>query len=583
MKKSSVLERKMTRINMRSYLLLGMLVMLLATGMFLYSILRDRYEDMTVVARSASELIQSSTDLSALVDATVEWERTAPESFRETLKEDAFVPEEDPSLFLRKENQAVTNIFLSLFRPNKNLSMLCLLVYDRETHIMALLNTVDRYDGEQNVAETVFWRPFGDDELEDVEKDRGSVLRNVISYIEMGFSEILFSWFEPVPYGDGTVEVYVQSEVSHRNVWPDVLAFVVLFSLTLLAAVVLLGQLFGRKVRRLIVTPVNAVAAAAAEYVSDHREGKPERAHFSALGVHTGDELEDLANAMSDMEREIGTYEKDLMRITAEQERISTELDLATRIQADMLPSVFPRFTGDERFAIAASMTPAKEVGGDFYDFFLIDRDHMALVVADVSGKGVPAALFMMISKTLLKNEAMHGAGPAAILSEVNAQLCENNQEMMFVTVWLGILDLKTWELTFADAGHENPLLYHEGKWTYVEKRNGIGLAMLEPELLELKMKGNPPFVDQKLQLAPGDILFQYTDGVTEAANASEEMFGEERLLEAMGRAPSTKPERLLEHLRENLEEFVGDAPQFDDITMLAIRVNDGEEKGSDG
>ena len=216
-------------------------------------------------------------------------------------------------------------------------------------------------------------------------------------------------------------------------------------------------------------------------------------------------------------------------------------------------------------------MDPAKEVGGDFYDFFLIDDDHLGLVVADVSGKGIPAALFMMTSKTMLKTQAQTHLSPEKVLEEVNASLTENNGDDMFVTVWLGVLELSTGVLTYADAGHEKLLLYQGGAWKFQPKANGVALAMWDPEDLEL-MENKFHFHNETIQLRPGDAIFQYTDGVTEATNADNELFGDDRLLTAMNSAPSVEPKELLAHVRGKIDKFVKDAPQFDDITMLGLQ-----------
>ena len=263
-----------------------------------------------------------------------------------------------------------------------------------------------------------------------------------------------------------------------------------------------------------------------------------------------------------------------------EKERISKELDMAAGIQLSMLPGSFPAFPERKEFDLLASMDPAKEVGGDFYDFFLVDEDHLVLVTADVSGKGVPAALFMMIAKTMLKNSAKPGFSPAAVLEEVNAQLCEENGNGMFVTVWLGVLELSTGRLVWADAGHEKPVLFHEGAWSFLNKHNGVALGMMDPELLELD--DEPAFVDQELCLTPGDAIFQYTDGVTEATDAKERLFGEERLLDALNASRTEAPEALLPYLRGEIDAFVKDAPQFDDITMLALLYH-GQGGGKEG
>ena len=256
-----------------------------------------------------------------------------------------------------------------------------------------------------------------------------------------------------------------------------------------------------------------------------------------------------------------------------------SELDTATRIQAHMLPSTFPAFPAYREFDIYATMDPAKEVGGDFYDFFLIDSDHLALVVADVSGKGVPAALFMMTARTILKTKAQSSPtlSPQILLEEANAALCENNRDGMFVTVWLGILEISTGELTYADAGHEKLLLYQDGAWHLLPKETiGPALAMWAPEDFAF-MTEEYRYRDKTIQLRPGDAIFQYTDGVTEAMPANHELFGEERLLDAMNSAPSTQPEDLLAYVRARIDEFVKGAAQFDDITMLGLQYKGRE------
>ena len=249
----------------------------------------------------------------------------------------------------------------------------------------------------------------------------------------------------------------------------------------------------------------------------------------------------------------------------------SAELDMATRIQANMLPNTFPAFPKRKEFELYATMDPAKEVGGDFYDFFLVDDDHLALVMADVSGKGVPAALFMMTARTLIKDAALEGLDPSSVMFRVNERLDENNKDGLFVTVWLGILELSTGELTYSDAGHEKLLLYQQGAWRFLPKGGCTALAVLEPDEFD-DLPESYRYRNETIQLQPGDMLFQYTDGVTEATDAQEELFGDERLLNAMKDADDNAPESLLPHVRRRIDEFVKDAPQFDDITMLGLR-----------
>ena len=257
-----------------------------------------------------------------------------------------------------------------------------------------------------------------------------------------------------------------------------------------------------------------------------------------------------------------------------ENSRIETELNLATKIQKNMLPSLFPAFPERDEFTLFATMTPAKEVGGDFYDFFLVDGDHLGLVVADVSGKGVPAAMFMMYSKNIIANNVMLGKSPAVALLDSNALICSNNSENMFLTAWLGILELSTGKLVYADAGHERMAVFRNGYWGLMDKKySGIALGMFSNSDIEM-LPEKRHIVNQKIVLKPGDVLFQYTDGVTEAANKSEELFGESRLLGACAGTPSNDPNELLPHIQSKLDEFVQNAPQFDDITMLSVRYN---------
>ena len=260
--------------------------------------------------------------------------------------------------------------------------------------------------------------------------------------------------------------------------------------------------------------------------------------------------------------------QKDLTEKTA---RLTTELDMASNIQSGSLPQIFPAFPDRKEFDIYSTMEPAKEVGGDFYDFFMVDDDHLAVVVADVSGKGVPAALFMMISKTLIRNFCKPGMTPHDVLLDTNAALAKDNKENMFVTVWFGILEISTGKLTYADAGHEKLILYHGGEWTILPKKtSGIALGMMEQEELDM-MPDKIKFNNNEIILEPGDAVFQYTDGVTEATDAAQELFGEQRLAKACNDAPDTKPTKFLPFVRGKIDEFVKEAPQFDDLTMLEL------------
>ena len=274
------------------------------------------------------------------------------------------------------------------------------------------------------------------------------------------------------------------------------------------------------------------------------------------------DEVGDLARSFNNMTKSLRTYIDDLTRVTAQTERIGAELDVATRIQNDMLPGVFPAFPNHNEFDLYAVMTPAREVGGDFYDFFMLDDDHLALVIADVSGKGVPAALFMVISKTLIKNRAMLGGSPAEILADVNNQLCEGNDADMFVTCWLGILEISTGRIVAANAGHEFPAVCgKDRKFDLFRDKHGFVLAAME----------GARYRDYEIRLTRGGSIFVYTDGVPEAANADGGMFGSERMLSALNACEDNAPEAFLGEVSNAVKTFAGDAPQFDDVTMVGL------------
>jgi sigma-B regulation protein RsbU (phosphoserine phosphatase) len=231
-----------------------------------------------------------------------------------------------------------------------------------------------------------------------------------------------------------------------------------------------------------------------------------------------------------------------------------------------MLPSTFPAFPDRREFDIYASMDPAKEVGGDFYDFFLVDEDHLCLLIADVSGKGIPAALFMMASMIILANNAMMGKSPAQILADTNGAICANDREEMFVTVWLGILELSTGKLTAANAGHEYPALQKAGgRFELLKDKHGFVIGGM----------AGARYKEYELQLEPGDKLFVYTDGVPEATDAANELFGTERMLAALNEDPAAAPEQILEQVRRAVDGFVKDAEQFDDLTMLCIEYRE--------
>ena len=326
-----------------------------------------------------------------------------------------------------------------------------------------------------------------------------------------------------------------------------------LLLLAVLAAALIVALVFSLLLSRRIVTPIQTLTEKVSQIEGDNLDF-----HWD---LETGDETQLLAASFESLTERMKSYISDIQSITAEKERIGTELALATRIQSDMLPNVFPAFPERSDFDIYASMDPAREVGGDFYDFFLIDEDHLCMVIADVSGKGVPAALFMMVSKVILQSCAMLGRSPAEILSKTNQALCSGSHAEMFVTAWVGILEISTGRITAANAGHEYPALMQHGSFSLLKDKHGFILGGME----------DVQYKEYEIQLHPGDKLFVYTDGVPEATDASYGMFGKERMLEVLNRDPNASPEQILKNVREAVDGFVRDAEQFDDLTMMCI------------
>ena len=316
--------------------------------------------------------------------------------------------------------------------------------------------------------------------------------------------------------------------------------------------------------RETIIKPIKILTKASSDIVNNIESGQEYKSE-----IHSGDEIEDLSKSFEEMDKEIRAYIEENAKITSEKERIGAELDMAKSIQASQLPSIFPAFPGKSEFDIFASMKPAKEVGGDFYDFFMVDDDHIVLVMADVSGKGIPAALFMMISKILIKNHMQNGSSPGETLEAVNNQLLEGNKEGLFVTVWMAIIEISTGKGVAVNAGHEHPALKRKGqKYELVKYRHSPAVSTIE----------NMIYKEHEFELNPGDSLFVYTDGVAEATNKELELFGTDRMIDALNSSLGATPQNVLGNVMTHINKFVGDAEQFDDITMLCFEYKGKKE-----
>ena len=327
----------------------------------------------------------------------------------------------------------------------------------------------------------------------------------------------------------------------------------------LLALVLVCGIAAALVLAKRIVMPLNTITSRIAALQGRNLQFMMEDTY------RTGDEIEVLAESFATLSEKTVRYMEEIREVTAEKERIGAELGMAKAIQASQLPHLFPAFPDRNEFDIYASMDPAKEVGGDFYDFFLLDHDHIGLVMADVSGKGVPAALFMMVARILLRNRIQSGESPAVALANVNEQLLESDEPQLFVTVWLAILEISTGKGIAANAGHEHPILRRAGgEYELVVYRHSPAVAAMEGIV----------YREHSFEMHPGDSLFVYTDGVAEATNAEYELFGTKRILKALNRDPEAEPEEVLQNVREEIDAFVAGAEQFDDITMMCLKYN---------
>ena len=339
------------------------------------------------------------------------------------------------------------------------------------------------------------------------------------------------------------------------------------YVLILLAEIVVLSAIFLSAIYRWmnhrIIAPMTRLERAANGFVKrSHGQESADALVFENPNIHTGDELESLSDAIATMSRDMTEFMQNLLRVSTEKERIGAELSVATQIQGNMLPNVFPAFPNRKEFDIYATVTPAKEVGGDFYDFFLVDNDHLALVIADVSDKGVPAGLLMVVTKTIIKNQTLTGKSPVEIMEETNRQLYENNGGDMFVKAWFGILELSTGTLRSVNAGHDSPAYCPPlGSFSILKERKGIALAAMRDTRYE----------ENRLVLKPGGELFIYTDGLIEAVNDQEEFFGVPRMLNALNEDSNVRPMQIVRRVKKRMGGFVKDTPQHDDMTMLSL------------
>lgn len=335
-------------------------------------------------------------------------------------------------------------------------------------------------------------------------------------------------------------------------------SFVTYIVIAALILSVIVVQFLARFLKKWVVGPIRTISNEATRFARENTKGEE-------LGdVSKYEEIYNLSRSIDKMETDMVKYVDNLTLVTAERERIGTELSFAKQIQYSSLPTKFPAFPDRGEFDVYAYMRPAKEVGGDFYNFILVDNDHLAMWIGDVSDKGVPAALFMMAINIMISLRTSMGGTPAQIMAYVNDRVCEHNGENLFVTIWLGILELSTGKLTFVNAGHEDPAVCHKGgEFELYKTRHNIAVG-IQPGMV---------YKDFELQLGKGDKIFIYTDGVPEATDPYDKLFSTNRMTQALNECRDGSPQELLENINKRVKEFVGDRTQFDDLTMLGLEL----------
>ena len=369
----------------------------------------------------------------------------------------------------------------------------------------------------------------------------------------------------PIKGEDGKVKGLLCVHQTMRGLDLVRIKYMATIGLTALGLVILSAAFYAIFLKKKFMSPITKVSEEATRFAKESTKGEPIGA------ISRFKEIRNLAESIDTMETEMMNYIDTITAATAEKERMVAELSVASIIQESSIPSVFPAFPVRKDFDIFASMVPAKEVGGDFYNFFLIDDDHLAFVIGDVSGKGIPAALFMMVTNILITERTRMGGTPAEILSFVNDNVCEHNQADMFVTIWLGILEISTGKVTAANAGHDDAIVYRKnGEFDYFKTKHGVVVGA---------MKG-VKYRNFEIQLEKGDKIFLYTDGVPEATNGDKELFNLKRTLETLNEYKEGSPFDIIKGVGKIVDAFVGEAPQFDDITMLCIEVKGKQEEG---
>lgn len=461
---------------------------------------------------------------------------------------------------------------LNILREKQNVTIIYIIAVDTTDyeHFTSVFNCPDKsvYKTVWNIGEVKYTTQTSDNTYQKIYKDmyeKSKKSASIMRTTNLNGAPPHVTSLIPLYKTDGTVAALMCVQRPMSELVNGRKSYMYLVASFTLAFAVLLMTLSALFMRKQIINPIKKINAEAARFAEKNcAPDTPCLGNLSKIN-----EISELASSISEMEEETLKYIDNLSTAISEKQRMGTELRIASLIQQGSLPSVFPAFPERKEFDLYASMSPAKEVGGDFYDFFLIDDDRLALVIADVSGKGVPAAVFMMATKILINERAHVDGTPAEILSVVNDRICEHNSAEMFVTVWLGILEISTGKLTFANAGHDDPAVsVSGGDFDIVKSKHGFVIGGMS----------GVKYKDSEIVLNKGDKIFLYTDGVPEATDKDNKLFTAQRMLDALNIETQSAPETVIKTVRKKVEEFTGDAPQFDDITMLCLEYKGKSE-----
>lgn len=566
-KKYHSLSARVLRIILIGFLAVGLLMLIIGVGAHIYYSGYQTVSNAIKLTRTARDSIMVSVDPTEYGRKVIRIYRSMTPEERADVgsKEyyEKFESIEKESGYIQLES------LLAHYMESEVADDLYYAVYDEETS--ALVYVADPSTDAGSICPIGYWEEVPKREI----RKFGSIDGDEFAY-DIGVTEnngLMATSGVSVKGSDGEPLGCILADNRFDTFLTQIQWFVMNYAFMLFVMIFIMGWFLLRHMKKTVIEPINSIANAAKEYAADKKEHNDVRDHFSSLEINTGDEIENLNIVMAGMETDLDEYERDLARISSDKEKILVELNLAQKIQKDMLPNVFPPFPERTDFDVYASMDPAKEVGGDFYDFFLVDDTHVAIEMADVSGKGIPAALFMMVVKSMLQNEMLEGRSPGEALTNINDRICQSEHEGLFITVWLGLLDLNTGILVASNAGHEYPAISQAGgKFEILHDKHCFVIGGL----------GGIKYKEYEIALEPGSKVFLYTDGVTEATDADNNMFGMDRMVEALNSEVGKDVADTLKVVTKSVDAFVGDAEQFDDMTMLCVEYKGQMKKNAD-